>query len=51
MDVAGVTVRVACLADLIRMKEASGRPKDALHASEYRLLEREIQRRAEAAEE
>jgi hypothetical protein len=32
----GVTIRVASLDHLIAMKEAAGRDKDKLHASEYR---------------
>lgn len=34
----GFRVRVASLDHLIRMKEAAGRPKDKLMASEYRVL-------------
>jgi hypothetical protein len=34
----GVTIRVASLDHLIAMKEAAGRDKDKLHASEYRVI-------------
>ena len=34
----GVTIRVASLDHLIAMKEATGRTKDKLHASEYRVI-------------
>jgi hypothetical protein len=36
--VEGRTVRVASLDHLIAMKEAAGRPKDLLQASEYRVI-------------
>jgi hypothetical protein len=41
VDVAGVTVRIASLEHLIRMKRAAGRPKDLLMASEYEALAEE----------
>ncbi len=34
----GVTIRIASLDHLIAMKEAAGRDKDKLHASEYRVI-------------
>ena len=34
----GVSIRVASLDHLIAMKEAAGRDKDKLHASEYRVI-------------
>jgi len=34
----GVTIRVASIDHLIAMKEAAGREKDKLHASEYRVI-------------
>jgi hypothetical protein len=34
----GLTIRVASLDHLIAMKEAAGRDKDKLHASEYRTI-------------
>lgn len=34
----GLTIRVASLDHLIAMKEAAGRDKDKLHASEYRVI-------------
>lgn len=37
-DLGSFSVRVASLDDLIRMKEGSGRPKDALHLMELEAL-------------
>jgi hypothetical protein len=34
----GLAIRVTSLDHLIAMKEAAGRPKDKLHASEYRVI-------------
>jgi hypothetical protein len=42
--VEGVRIRVASLDHLIAMKEAAGRPKDQLMASEYRVISDEIRR-------
>ena len=42
MDVGGAEVAIASLDDLIAMKEGSGRTKDKLMASEYRVLADEI---------
>jgi hypothetical protein len=38
LDVEGTPVYVASLDQLIAMKEAAGRPKDLLQASEYRMI-------------
>jgi hypothetical protein len=38
LPLAGFAVRVASLDHLIRMKDAAGRPKDRLMATEYRVL-------------
>ena len=43
-DVEGVAIRVCSLDHLIAMKEAAGRPKDLLMASEYRLISDELRR-------
>ena len=42
--VEGVRIRVASLDHLIAMKEAAGRPKDLLMASEYRVISDELRR-------
>ncbi len=44
LDVEGFRVRVASLDHLIAMKEAAGRPKDVLAASEYRVISDELRR-------
>ena len=44
IDVRGHAVRVASLDHLIAMKEASGRTKDKLMATEYRVLSDELRR-------
>ncbi|HZB84924.1 MAG TPA: hypothetical protein VE289_00035 [Gaiellaceae bacterium] len=44
IDVRGLPVRVASLDHLIAMKEASGRTRDKLLATEYRVLADEIRR-------
>ena len=42
--VEGIGIRVASLDHLIAMKEAAGRPKDLLMASEYRVISDELRR-------
>jgi hypothetical protein len=42
VEIEGVLVTVASLDHLIAMKEASGRPKDKLMATEYRVLSDEL---------
>jgi hypothetical protein len=42
VDVQGSQVRVASLDHLIAMKEAAGRPKDKLQATEYRTISDEL---------
>jgi hypothetical protein len=48
MDFGGFVVLVGSLDHLIRMKEAAGRTKDKLVASEYRALSVELRRRPSA---
>jgi hypothetical protein len=42
--VEGIEIRAASLDHLIAMKEAAGRPKDLLAASEYRVISDELRR-------
>jgi hypothetical protein len=51
VDVEGTPVHVASLDHLIAMKEASGRVKDKLMATEYRTLADELRAGAEQAEQ
>jgi hypothetical protein len=46
MDIGGTTVRVASLNDLIRMKRATGRPKDRIELEILGALRDEIERGA-----
>lgn len=46
IDVAGHSIRVASLDHLIAMKEAAGRTKDKLMATEYRELADELRRQS-----
>ena len=50
-DVRGHLVRIASLDHLIAMKEASGRTKDKLMATEYRVLSDELRARADRADD
>ena len=50
-EIAGVAVRVASIDHLIAMKEAAGRTKDKLMATEYRVLADEIRRRERVAKD
>ncbi len=50
ITVEGRRVLVASLDHLVAMKEAAGRPKDKLHASEYRVIS-DLQRAPEEDEE
>ena len=45
VDVEGVRILVCSIDHLIAMKEAAGRPKDLLMASEYRVISDELRRR------
>jgi hypothetical protein len=47
VDLKGMTVRVASLEDLIRMKRAAGRPKDIVGLEWLRALREEIEKREE----
>jgi hypothetical protein len=44
LAIEGVSIRVDSLDHLIAMKEAAGRPKDLLIASEYRVISDELRR-------
>jgi hypothetical protein len=47
VDLKGMTVRVASLEDLIRMKRAAGRPKDIVGLEWLRALREEIEKQEE----
>lgn len=42
VEIEGLAILVASLDHLIAMKEAAGRPKDLLMASEYRVISDEL---------
>jgi hypothetical protein len=49
MDIGGVTVKVASIDDLIRMKRAAGRPKDLIELEVLGALRDEIDEQALAS--
>ena len=51
VEVEGVAILVSSLDHLIAMKEAAGRPKDLLMASEYRVISDELRRAGEESAE